>query len=59
MLQQNFTSNQLPAKIIQPLKAVKNNSLLKGNDSLEKSFNHRNEYGWCSKSQRQYLLLTH
>jgi hypothetical protein len=58
MLQQNFTLNQLSVKIIQPSLAVKNNSLSKRNDSEEKSCKHRNENGWCCKSQRQCLLLT-
>jgi hypothetical protein len=58
MPQQNFTSNQSPAKIILPLLAVKNSSLSNRNTSEEKSCKHRNENGCCSKSQRQCLLLT-
>jgi hypothetical protein len=53
MLQQNHTSNQLPVKIIQPLLAVKNDSLTKRNNGGVKSCKHRNENGWCSKSQRK------
>jgi len=58
MLQQNFTSNQSPIKIIQPSLAAKNNSLSKINDSEEKGCKHRNENGWCSKTHKQCLLLT-
>jgi len=57
MLQQNFTSNQVPVKIKQPLLVVKNSLLAKRNDSENKSCKHRNENGRCSKSQRQCLLL--
>jgi len=55
MLQQNLTSNQLPVKIIQPSLAIENSSLLKTNE--ENACKHRNENGWCSKSQRQCSLL--
>ncbi len=58
MLQQNLTSNQLPVKIIQPSLAVKNSSQAKRNDGKEKNCKHRNENGWCSKSQRQCSLIT-
>jgi hypothetical protein len=57
MLKQSLTSNQLAVKILQPSLAVKNNSLSKRNDGEEKNCNHRNENGWCSKSQRQCSLL--
>jgi hypothetical protein len=58
MLQQNFTSLQLPVKIIHPLVTVKNSSLSTRNDIEDKACKHRNENDWCSKSQRQCLLLT-
>jgi len=58
MQQQNLSLNQLPAKIIQPSLAVKNNLLPKRNDCEKKSCKHRNENGWCSKSQRQCSLIT-
>ena len=56
MVQQNITLHQLPVNVLEPLK-IKNNSLLKRKDSEEKTCKHRNENGWCSKSQRQCLLL--
>lgn len=58
MLPQNLTSNQFPVKIIQPSLAVKNSSLSKRKDREENICKHRNENGWCSKSQRQCLSLT-
>ena len=58
MLPQNFTLNQSPVIIIKQLLALKNSSKSKQNDSEEKNCKHRNENGWCSKSQRQCLLLT-
>ncbi len=58
MLQQNLTLSQLPVKIIHPSLTIKNNLLSKTKDSEEKSCEHRNENGWCSKSQRQCLFIT-
>jgi hypothetical protein len=58
MLQKNFTFNQSSVKITQPLVTVKNNSLSTGNDGKEKACKHRNENGYCSKSQRQCMLVT-
>jgi hypothetical protein len=58
MQQQNFNSNLAPVKIAQPPLTVKSNLLLKRMDSKVKSCRHRNENGWCSKGQRQCLLVT-
>jgi hypothetical protein len=58
MLQQNLSSNQLPVKIMEPSLAVKNSPLSKRNDREENTCKHRNDNGWCSKSQRQCSALT-
>jgi len=58
MLQQTISSDHLPVKIIQPLLAVKNNPQSNRNDREENTCKHRDENGWCSKSQRQCSLLT-
>jgi len=58
MLQQNLTSDHLPVKTMQPSLAVKNSQLSKRNDREENTCKHRNENGWCSKSQRQCSSLT-
>jgi len=58
MLPQNFTLHQSPALIIQQPLILKKSSLPEKNDSDKKSCKHRNENGWCSKSQRQCWLLT-
>jgi len=59
MLQQNLTSDQLSVKIIQPSLAVKHSPLSKRSDGEETTCKHRNENGWCSKSQRQCSSLTY
>jgi hypothetical protein len=58
MLQQNLSSDQLTVKIMQPSVAVKNNTLSKRNDREEYTCKHRTENGWCTRSQKQCLLLT-
>ncbi len=58
MLQQNLTSNKLPVKIIRPSLTIKNNLLSTTKDSGEKSCEHRNENGWCSKIKNQCLSIT-
>lgn len=58
MLQQNLTSDQIPVKIMQLSLVVNNSPLSKRNDREENTCKHRNENGWCSKSQRQCLSLT-
>lgn len=57
MLQQNLRSDQLPVKNIQLSVAVKNSSESKRKDREENFCNHRNENGWCSKSQKQCFSL--
>jgi hypothetical protein len=57
MLQQSLSSNELPIEIKQSSLAVKNSSRSNGNDREEKTCTHRDENGWCSKSQRQCSSL--
>jgi hypothetical protein len=57
MLHQNFTSNQSSVKIKLLLSAVKNNSLFNRSNNKEKTCNHRNENGWCNKSQRPCVAV--
>jgi len=58
MLQQTLTSNRLPAQIITAPLTLKNSSPSSLKDGEEKGCKHRNENGWCSKSQRQCLLIS-
>jgi hypothetical protein len=58
LLHQNFTSNQLSVKIMQPLVAVENILVTTRGNNEGKTCKHKDEKGWCSKSNRQCRLVT-